>query len=400
MKRYQIINTLINIYGYETYLEVGVDHPMQCFDKIKIENKIGVDPNGKAMITATSDDFFKSNRKKFDIIFIDGLHHKDQVIRDIDNALKVLNHNGAIVVHDCNPTSDIMQRVPRETGEWTGDVWKAWLHFRANPDLSMHVLETDYGVGIIRRGKQLPFSVESPTYKGLNLHRKNWLNLIPYKLEPVSICIPAFEQYGHGVSTLRQCLDSCFAQHGEYEVIVSDNSHDNGIEKLCKSYNLRYFKNPIRGISHNSNFVMGKAKNKLIKLMYQDDKFVTRNAINDISFALKFNEWVAIYGYGIDRLGKVIKESSPMYPKDVLKGKNTLGMPSVTAWQKNNIEFDHNLKTRLDCDVYYRLFKRYGEPGYIKQRHVASRYWDGSTSAKQGNLTKEEWPYLREKYSL
>ena len=71
---------------------------------------------------------------------------KAQVIKDIENALKALTEKGTIVVHDCNPTSEAMQAVPRIQGEWTGDVWKAWQYIRAKYDnLSMCVLDTDYG---------------------------------------------------------------------------------------------------------------------------------------------------------------------------------------------------------------------------------------------------------------
>jgi predicted O-methyltransferase YrrM len=44
---------------------------------------------------------FAKNTKKFDIVFVDGLHIEEQSTKDIHNALKVLNENGTIVVHDC-----------------------------------------------------------------------------------------------------------------------------------------------------------------------------------------------------------------------------------------------------------------------------------------------------------
>ena len=44
MRRYDIINSLIRKHNYKTYLEIGVRDNF-CFDKIKIKDKSGVDPN-------------------------------------------------------------------------------------------------------------------------------------------------------------------------------------------------------------------------------------------------------------------------------------------------------------------------------------------------------------------
>ena len=38
----------------------------------------------------TSDDFFKQNKKKYDCIFIDGLHTYKQVKNDILNSIKFM----------------------------------------------------------------------------------------------------------------------------------------------------------------------------------------------------------------------------------------------------------------------------------------------------------------------
>ncbi len=85
----------------------------ELFSKIKIEKKIGVDPVSGGTIRDTSDNFFKKNNKKFDIIFIDGLHEYDQVKKDINNSLLFLNDNGVIFLHDCMPMRFINQAVPR-----------------------------------------------------------------------------------------------------------------------------------------------------------------------------------------------------------------------------------------------------------------------------------------------
>lgn len=156
MLRTEIINTLINKYNYKNYLEIGVFNQEHNFNHIKCENKIGVDPNGCSTYALTSDDFFSRNTDKFDIVFIDGLHTESQVDKDISNSLKFLNSNGTIVLHDCLPYSEWHQRDEYGgTGNWAGTVWKSVAKLRTTrKDLSIEVVDTDYGCGIIRFGKQ------------------------------------------------------------------------------------------------------------------------------------------------------------------------------------------------------------------------------------------------------
>lgn len=184
MTRTEIINHLIIKIKGNSYLEIGVREPAGNFLNINCDNKIAVDPFplSPSVLSMTSDEFFAQNKLIFDVIFIDGLHHSDQVEKDINNSLKVLNKNGYIICHDMNPTTELMQKVPIQTdSEWTGDCWKAWIKIRStNPNLNMEVVNTDFGVGIISFGNQklLKLINENPTYHEFNLNRKEWLNLI------------------------------------------------------------------------------------------------------------------------------------------------------------------------------------------------------------------------------
>jgi predicted O-methyltransferase YrrM len=54
-----------------------------------------------------SDDYFKINDDKYDIIFIDGLHEYRQVLKDIINALNNLTHTGVVLLDDVIPSNNI-----------------------------------------------------------------------------------------------------------------------------------------------------------------------------------------------------------------------------------------------------------------------------------------------------
>jgi hypothetical protein len=165
MKRTDVINALITKYGYTSYLEVGTQDPASNFEKINAEYKVSIDPfpRGIVTFTGTSDEYFESIAEdvKYDIIFIDGLHHSDQVLKDIKNSLNHLSENGSIVCHDCLPSNERMQERDDHGGEWTGDVWKAIAELRVETiELDIKVVDTDYGCGIIRKGTNIPYQTD------------------------------------------------------------------------------------------------------------------------------------------------------------------------------------------------------------------------------------------------
>lgn len=191
--RTSIINHLISKYNLKSYLEIGI-RTGSNFNRIIIDELIGVDPNlklyknesleNKKLINKTSDEYFKDLDRKFDIIFIDGLHIEEQTIKDIENSLKHLNPNGFIIIHDCNPPTEFHQRdnycINGKYPAWNGTVWKAYVKKRmTDKNLRMYVVNTDWGVGVIQKGKQelYPFK-KNLSYKDLENDRKIMLNLI------------------------------------------------------------------------------------------------------------------------------------------------------------------------------------------------------------------------------
>lgn len=183
MRRTEIIQKFINQINAKKYLEIGMGCGVN-HNSIRCEYKLSVDPTPTAPPThaMTSDDFFLQNKEMFDVIFIDGLHWSEQVYKDIINSLNVLNDGGYIVCHDMNPHSEFIQRYPQPKieSEWTGDCWKAWVKLKTErDDLQMSVVDTDYGCGIISRGKQDKINLSGDlTWDLLDSNKKELLNLI------------------------------------------------------------------------------------------------------------------------------------------------------------------------------------------------------------------------------
>lgn len=194
MFRHDIINSFIDKYKFTKYLEIGVFEG-GCIREIKCDIKDGVDPGAEDIISdevnfkMTSDEFFNQinlNDKKYDIIFIDGLHHTEQVDLDIENSLLHSEDNSIIVLHDCNPPSINHTLVPRTQLDWNGDVYKSVLKFQIDLiDHSYFTIDTDWGCGVILKNKKL-WDVKSKEFyiNGINkwdffeINRKELLNLI------------------------------------------------------------------------------------------------------------------------------------------------------------------------------------------------------------------------------
>jgi len=184
MDRTEIINSLIKKNGYKKYLEIGVESGINIRN-VECDLKHGVDPNVTAydaQFHLKSDEFFEilKNDMKYDIVFIDGLHTEDQVLRDVDNAIKHLTKKGAIVLHDSNPpTEEFADPTPRDVN-WCGTVYRAIWKLRRRPNLTVNTVDCDFGCAIITLSpnNNIPRAKDISTFADFDKNRKVYLGLI------------------------------------------------------------------------------------------------------------------------------------------------------------------------------------------------------------------------------
>jgi hypothetical protein len=186
--RIALVNHLITTKKYKSYLEIGVRNKTDMHDLILANRRSSVDPdpNAEAEYCMTSDEYFHSYNEKFDIIFIDGLHEGEQVRADIHNSLLALNDGGTILLHDLNPPTAFHARKNFEVNgqfpAWNGSSWEGYAWYRRHgKNLSMCVVDTDWGVGIIHQGAQKIWDGPISGYSNLEKDRKRLLNLISVK---------------------------------------------------------------------------------------------------------------------------------------------------------------------------------------------------------------------------
>jgi hypothetical protein len=193
--RTDIINKLFETYSFKSYLEIGVYIPADNFDLIKASNKESVDPRplGKCSYIMTSDEFFMNyvGDKKYDVIFVDGLHTAEQSYKDVQNAIKHLNESGFIVMHDCNPPTEYHIRPYEEYlkngGQWNGTVFRGFIRLKNElSDWCCFVIDEDWGCGILTKrkileNKQFNYNKYNFSWEEFNKNRNELLQLISFE---------------------------------------------------------------------------------------------------------------------------------------------------------------------------------------------------------------------------
>lgn len=172
---------------------------------------------------------------------------------------------------------------------------------------------------------------------------------------------------------LERCLDSIIEQTFEnFEVVISDNSEDDTLFKVACKYGMpiSYSKHSIKGASENTNAAIKRAKGEIIKVLHMDDYFAHKNALQRIVEAYR-GGWL-VTGCKHTKDGKkFINSRYATYNDKIHTGKNTIGSPSVLAFENNNpLLFDPTLVWLFDCDLYKRLHTRYGKPTILNDFNV------------------------------
>lgn len=120
----------------------------------------------------------------------------------------------------------------------------------------------------------------------------------------------------------------------------------------------------------NTNAGIKKAKGEIIKILFMDDYLYSKDALKHIDEEFK-GGWLAT-GCVHDDGVSIGNPHYPSYTSLVPKGQNTIGSPSVVAFANDEpLLFDENLSWLLDCELYGRLYERYGESTIVRELDVA-----------------------------
>lgn len=200
---------------------------------------------------------------------------------------------------------------------------------------------------------------------------------------------------------LRRSLDALWNQSlQDFEIVITDNSEDGVIESICSYYgNIKYFRNPKKGMAPNTNAAISNSTGRLIKILYLDDYLAHNRALENIWASFK-GAWLAtgcIHSDGV----REFKPHFPKYNMNILSGNNTIGSPSVvTIVNSHPMLFDEEMTWLLDCDYYKRMYKAYGAPTILNDIGVVIGVGPHQVTHKlDGNYKASEHRYLTQKYA-
>jgi hypothetical protein len=172
------------------------------------------------------------------------------------------------------------------------------------------------------------------------------------------------------------------------------------LERLIKSLEMQTFQDfeviitEEGKMAENSNAAIKKANGDIIKILYMDDFLYSPNALQNLVDNFK-GGWLATGCVHTENGTDFFNAHFPEWNEDMKTGVNTIGSPSVIAFENNEpLLFDESLSYMLDCDLYVRLYERYGEPTLLDTLDVAMGLGEHQTTnimSDQEKLSEQQY---------
>jgi glycosyltransferase involved in cell wall biosynthesis len=223
----------------------------------------------------------------------------------------------------------------------------------------------------------------------------------------ISIAIPVYECHGIGWLYLSELLNSIFKQSEKnIEVVISDQSTDDKIFNLCNFYssmlNLKYIKadNIIRSNSPNVNNAIKYCTAQYVKVMFQDDFFIDNRAIEKtLKLFQSGAKWVVCGCMHCESIHYMYRPFIPKYNDKILYGVNTISSPSVLSFIDKEY-FDEKLIMLMDCEIYHKLYTKYGEPTILNEYLICNRQHANQLQNLNQDKLASEINYCKNKYNI
>ena len=216
----------------------------------------------------------------------------------------------------------------------------------------------------------------------------------------ISVVIPCYEMHGRGVEMLGELLDSIDSQtFRDYEIVISDADPSRDMIAMLAARGL-WPAAGREGAAANFNRAIAFSVGRIIKPMFQDDKFIEPDSLQKIADALEHASWVVCTSHNDGEEGFRKYDHVPYIHSTLAalrQGENTYGSPSAVAWRRNELRMDENLAWLFDCEFYARMVERYGCPTFV-DTPIYIRQWSGQATHSLSHQRVVDTNYVIEKY--
>ena len=224
----------------------------------------------------------------------------------------------------------------------------------------------------------------------------------------MSVAIPTYESRGRGNEFLDDLFRTLEIQtFKNFEVVISDHSKNDDlvdvIDKFQNKFDILYFKNKNdRGNGPaNTNNAIDKCSGDIIKIMFQDDFFYDDEALQKIhdSFDDDHDWLVCGSNHTQDDGYNFYWDLYPKWNVDIIEGVNSISSPSVMAARKkvfDQIKFDEKLVMMMDCEIYYHIKNKFGDPIYLHDILVSNRIHSEQISSEYASSSDYSIKLLKE----
>lgn len=182
----------------------------------------------------------------------------------------------------------------------------------------------------------------------------------------ISVCIPYYDGMENGAFFLKRAIDSVTSQsYKDYEIVLTNEG----------------------SMPVNTNAAIKRAKGDIIKILYQDDYLAHKDSLKETAHNFK-GGWL-VTGCVHDDGKSIGNPHLPTWNDEMKQGKNTIGSPSVLVFEnKNPFLFDERMSWLLDCELYGRLYERYGLPTFLNTVNVVIGIHPGQMTHLMSEETK------------
>lgn len=197
----------------------------------------------------------------------------------------------------------------------------------------------------------------------------------------ISLCIPIHDT-PNTAFFLSRLLNSIHEQsYKDYEIVITKEGP----------------------FARNHNAAIMKAKGEIIQMLQMDDYLAHSEALQRIVEAFDEHiesQWgisASLHNYA----GQIANPHVPEWTDDIYTGNNRLGSVSTLAMRRDSaLLFEEPLSWAVDCDLYYRLYLKYGLPILVIPANIiVTERPDRLTHTLSNELKESEVQYLKNKYS-